>query len=466
MLFARPMVFVDLETTGANADCDRITEIGIVEIDGDHILEWSTLVNPGVPIPAFIQNLTGITDEMVANAPPFEAVAQEALERLKGRLFVAHNARFDYGFLRNEFKRLGIKFSSTALCTVKLSRRLFPQHHKHNLDALIQRHNLPIDNRHRALGDAKALMFFMQNINETLPKESITDAINAIIQRPILPAHLDPAILDDLPESYGVYLFYGEENQLLYIGKSNHIRKSIYSYFTKEVRQTNEVTLLEQLRRIECIETVSELGALLTESRLMKERQPLYNPRLIQRNDLCSWQTEEDENGALIPRLRFSRDVDFGVRQNLYGLFTSGKVAIKALRSLADAHLLCYSKLGLESPTIGKSCSAYHSKNCLGACIGIEPTASHNARLKGALSKSQVQAWPFNGLIGIKETAPLGARTDIHLIDNWCYLGTIATEDEYSSQPDRQNLASFDVDVYKVLNKQMRSGKLNIIFFQ
>lgn len=465
MLFERPMVFVDLETTGANAESDRITEIGIVEIDGDTIHEWSTLVNPGVTIPKFIQNLTGISDEMVTHAPPFESVAQETLKRLTGRLFVAHNARFDYGFLRNEFKRLGIKFSATALCTVKLSRKLFPQHHKHNLDALIQRHNLPIDSRHRALSDAKALMFFMRHLNDFLPAESIAEAINTIIQRPALPAHLDPAILDDLPESCGVYLFYGANDQLLYIGKSNNIRKSIYSFFSKSIRHPNEAILVQQLQHIAHIETVSELGALLTETRLLKENQPLHTTRSAKHNDLCAWQTEESENGTLIPKLKYSRNLDFGGLRNLYGLFPSGKVATKALRNLADAHLLCHSLIGLETQVIGKPCTAYHSKNCLGACIGVEPIASHNARLKAALFKSQVQAWPFNGLIGVKEIAPLGARIDIHLIENWCYLGTIANINELDLQSVKRIKASFDIDVYKALSKQISSGKLDIIFF-
>ncbi|TCV90238.1 3'-5' exonuclease family protein [Sulfurirhabdus autotrophica] len=464
MLFERPMVFVDLETTGANAESDRITEIGIVEIDGDTIHEWSTLVNPGVTIPKFIQNLTGISDEMVANAPSFEAVAQETLKRLTGRLFVAHNARFDYGFLRNEFKRLGIKFSATALCTVKLSRKLFPQHHKHNLDAVIQRHNLPIDSRHRALADVKALMFFMRHLNDSLPLESVTEAINSIIQRPALPAHLDPAVLDDLPESCGVYMFYGTNDQLLYINKSSNIRKSIYSFFSKGIRHSNEAALAQQLQQIAHIETVSELGALLTETRLMKEHQHLHTTRTAKRNDLCTWQMEESDNGTLIPKLKYSRDLDFGGIKNLYGLFPNGKVATKALRSLADAHLLCHNLLGLETQPMGKPCKAFHSKNCLGACIGVEPIASHNARLKAALFKSQVQAWPFNGLIGVKEIAPLGARIDIHLIENWCYLGTIANINELDMQSIKHCKASFDIDVYKALSKQIGSGKLDIVY--
>ena len=121
----RPLAFVDLETTGATATADRVTEIGIVEVDEDgSVREWQQLVNPGTRIPPFIEQLTGISNAMVADAPPFAAVADETLRRLEGRLFIAHNARFDYGFLKNEFKRLGITFRAPVLCTVKLSRTL------------------------------------------------------------------------------------------------------------------------------------------------------------------------------------------------------------------------------------------------------------------------------------------------------------------------------------------------------
>jgi DNA polymerase-3 subunit epsilon len=148
------MVFLDLETTGATATRDRITEVGLVEISDQSVERYSQLVNPEARIPEFIQGLTGITDEMVSDAPVFAEIAHDLAERLQGKLFVAHNARFDYGFLKNEFKRLGIDFRARVLCTVKLSRELYPQESRHNLDALIARHGLQASGRHRALADA------------------------------------------------------------------------------------------------------------------------------------------------------------------------------------------------------------------------------------------------------------------------------------------------------------------------
>jgi DNA polymerase-3 subunit epsilon len=162
-LFDAPLAIVDLETTGAHPAWDRVTEIAVVEIErGEVASEWSTLVNPGTSIPPAIQALTGITNEMVAGAPAFEDLAPGLYERLAGRVFVAHNARFDYGFLRHAFERAGLHFEARTLCTVKLSRRLYPAYARHNLDSLIDRHHLQCNARHRALGDARAVWQFLR----------------------------------------------------------------------------------------------------------------------------------------------------------------------------------------------------------------------------------------------------------------------------------------------------------------
>lgn len=154
----RPLVLLDLETTGSAAAFDRITEIGLIEVDGgQYAREWSTLVNPQMVIPPFIEALTGINDAMVAAAPTFAEIADELRARIQGRLLVAHNARFDYGFLCAEFRRLDTEFSAELVCTVKLSRKLFPAHRRHNLDTLMERHAVSCDARHRALGDARVL---------------------------------------------------------------------------------------------------------------------------------------------------------------------------------------------------------------------------------------------------------------------------------------------------------------------
>jgi DNA polymerase-3 subunit epsilon len=175
------LVFVDLETTGANATVDRITEIGLVEVDANgKVTHWSTLVNPSISIPPFIQGLTGISNEMVREAPSFNSLAKDLYERLQGALFIAHNVRFDYGFLRNEFTEAGYTFKAEVLCTVKLSRKLYPDHSRHNLDALVARHNLKVSARHRALGDADLLWQLWQKIHTEFESDTIHEALRTL----------------------------------------------------------------------------------------------------------------------------------------------------------------------------------------------------------------------------------------------------------------------------------------------
>lgn len=173
------LAFVDLETTGGSATVDRTTEIGIIEVDALGVREWSTLVNPMMPIPRFIQKLTGITDAMVADAPCFEVLAPALQARLRGALFVAHNASFDHGFLCHEFTRVDMPFEQSVACTVKLSRRLFPEHKRHNLDSVVERHGLtlPPEERHRALGDARAVWAFWQHLCRTMTPQKVHAAL-------------------------------------------------------------------------------------------------------------------------------------------------------------------------------------------------------------------------------------------------------------------------------------------------
>lgn len=183
------LIFVDLETTGANLINDRITEIGIVAVHLDGEVErWSSFVNPGRPIPYFIQNLTGISDDMVETAPSFESLAEAVHARLMDGLFIAHNARFDYGFLHHAFARAGHTLQSEMLCTVKLSRALFPEEKRHNLDTLIERHGLVPEARHRALADADLLWQFWGKLANDMPQEALTQAVKKLRQKPNLTA--------------------------------------------------------------------------------------------------------------------------------------------------------------------------------------------------------------------------------------------------------------------------------------
>lgn len=447
-----PLAFVDLETTGATASSDRITEIGIVELDPDGtVREWQQLVNPGQSISPFIEQLTGISDAMVADAPPFAEVAAETLRRLQGRLFIAHNAGFDYGFLKSEFKRTGIDFRTTVLCTVKLSRTLFPEHKRHNLDTLIERHDLQASARHRALADAQLIHQFWQRIHVAPGKEAVQAALQALNPAPNLPPQLDPGILDELPETPGVYLFYGENDLPLYIGKSKHIRKNVLSHFSAKHKSAKESVLAEQVRRIEWRETAGEIGALLQEAALVKALQPGLNRQQRKNDELCTWTLVDEGEGWLRPQMRSAHDIDFSLRTSCYGLFKSRKEATDVLRALAESHHLCDTLLDLEKGIPGKPCQGHQNKRCKGACVGRETLAKHSMRLLAALTGLKLVSWPFPGPALIRE------GEEVHLVDGWCYLGCARSSEEINALLAAPRPA-FERDSYKILVKYI--GKM------
>ena len=444
------LAFVDLETTGGSITKDRITEIGIILVDETGVHEWSRLVHPQMRIPLFIEQITGISNAMLENAPNFEQVAQEVNALLQGKLFIAHNARFDYGFLKNEFKRLGMVFKPQVLCTVKLSRALYPQHHRHNLDSLIERHQLTVKERHRALGDAQLIYQFWQQLNQQFANDVLEQTIKKLVQRSSLPSQLDPNLIHDLPDGPGVYLFYGENDLPLYIGKSVNIRQRVLSHFAADHRQTKEMSLSQQTKRIDWIETAGELGALLTEAKLIKQLTPVHNQRLRRKNALCAWQLEQKQD-QLVPRLAWADDLDFGSQANLYGLYSNKRDAEKALRSIAEQHQLCLGVLGLDKIGSGKPCFAHQLKRCRGACVGKESGLQHAMRLQTAMSKLKLNSWPYPGAIAIRET------NDFHIIDHWCYLGTAQSDDEVHALLD-QGRPAFDRDTYLTLIKALRKA--------
>ncbi len=442
------MVFVDLETTGATGTVDRITEIGIVEVNEEgEVREWSSLVNPQTPIPGFIQGLTGITDEMVASAPTFAELAEEVLLRLHGRLFVAHNARFDYGFLKNEFKRLGLDFKASVLCTVKLSRQLYPQHSKHNLDALVERHGLHMPARHRALADAAVLWQFWQVLQRQIAPEQLQQAVSQLTGRSSWPVHLDPALLDALPEHHGVYLFYGDNDLPLYIGKANNLRQRVLSHFSADHRASKEMNLSQQVRRMEWIETEGEMGALLKEAQLIKQWQPIHNRRLRRSNDLCTWRLvpmRKGDEAGVQPELSWARDLDWGQQDAVYGLFGSQRDAVKTLREIAESAQLCLVTLGLDKVPTGRPCFGYQLHTCSGVCVGQESLAAHSTRLQTVLSDWRVKTWPFDGPVMARE------GDSWHVLDAWCYLGSAHSQADVQALL-RQGRPVFDKDTYKIL---------------
>jgi DNA polymerase-3 subunit epsilon len=419
---------VDLETTGGQAARDRVIEAGIVLLEGGEVVEeYATLVNPGVRIPYAIQEFTGITEAMVADAPPFEAVAGEIAGRLDGRLFVAHNARFDYGFLRSEFRRVDRRFRAPVLCTVRLSRALTPGERGHNLDAVMARHGIACSARHRALGDAQVLAEFLRIARGRWPATELDAVVARLAGASRLPPQLDPALADELPEGPGVYLFYGEGDALLYVGKAKNLATRVPAHFA-EARTKLARELTERVRRVEWVETAGEFGALLTEARLVRARKPLLNRSSRESGALWAIVLREDGDAPLASVAMLDAIDDPGAS---YGLFRRRVDAERALQGLSREHELCAKQMGLE--TAEGSCVGFQLGRCRGVCAGREPPALHAVRARLALAGLKRRDWPFKGPIGIRERDWRGVE-ETHVFDRWCY----------ADEP-------FDLDVYRIL---------------
>lgn len=454
-LLRQGLAFVDIETTGGPAQAPSITEIAIIQVDDTGVREWASLVRPVGRIPEHIERLTGIRNEQVAHAPRFEDLADEIFDRLDGRIFVAHNARFDHGHIKAAFRRMGVSIRPRVLCTVKLSRRLFPHERRHSLDHLIARHGLQPGGRHRALADALALWQFWQRVHEQFPAAVVDETVRQLIGQPTLPSNLDPADIEALPDAPGVYLFYGENGSPLYVGKSTRLRTRVLSHFSGDYGSERALRLSQQVRRIEHIRCSGELGALLEEARLIKALQPVHNRMLRRNRELCAWHLETDLLGERVLRLRRAAEMAFPPRAGVYGVFRSRRSATESLRALCAEHRLCPPLLGVEKHTPGR-CFTHQLKRCEGACLGKEPMHEHAARLEAALAGLKMDVWPYDGPVAIVE------GDSLHVVDNWCHYGSVRHREDAAALL-RGRRPVFDLDTYKILARMM--PRLPVIHF-
>lgn len=264
------------------------------------------------------------------------------------------------------------------------------------------------------------------------------------------PEHLLSS-LEGMPAAPGVYIFHAAEGQLpLYIGKSINLRARLLSHFRTE----DEARMLRQTVRISYIRTAGEIGALLLEAQLIKQQQPLFNQQLRRNRQLCALRLASD-----VPEVIYSRDIDFASTPDIFGLYASRHAAIESLRDLADMHKLCYSALGLEKLAKGRACFRSMVHKCAGVCHGAETAEQHRARLIEALESLRVVTWPYTGAVGIEEKCQ--DMRLIHVINNWCYLGSATT------LPAARKLntvaTGFDADGYKILCRPILSGSAKII---
>ncbi|MGL6072494.1 exonuclease domain-containing protein [Craterilacuibacter sp.] len=448
MLFEQAYVIVDLETTGGHITRDRITEIGLILVDGEKVERLEMLVNPGMPIPPFIEDMTGISNGMVADAPDFASLAPALLQKLEGRLFIAHNARFDYGFLKNAFRRVGLAFNANTLCSVKLSRRMYPQFFKHSLDSIIARHGIDLPARHRALADAEAVYRFLLLADQELGREVLLGASRALLAVPSVPSGMAQDLADTLPDMPGVYTLYAASGEALYVGRCLNLRQRIFAHYGSGTLDAKLPRIHESVAAVTWQETLGEFGAALLELRTLHALRPRYNPRACQASELCALQLAAvGEGGFLRVSISLASALDFSRTADLYGLFRSPREAKKALAELARGHKLCPAILGVETVTSrkGQPCVAFKSRRCLGACCAQEEALAHNARLKLALERLKTQSWPYAGAIAVTETDEVTGASLFHVFERWCYLGSGERADGLQGVP------VFDLDIYRLL---------------
>jgi DNA polymerase-3 subunit epsilon len=449
-----PVAFVDVETTGGAHDVHRVIDVAVVGVTGGHVdFEWHTLVNPGVHVPSGITALTGIDDDLLLDAPRFEDVADELLRRLDGRVFVAHNARFDYGFIRRELARAGHDWRSPSLCTVRLSRRLYPELERHNLDSVIDFHGLDVGTRHRALPDAQALLKFWSVLRESFAPSELQAALEVLLRVDALPPGVPAGLVDDLPEAPGVYRLFGGDGTLLYVGKANNLRERVLDHFRGNDEKS--LRLAAQTREVTWTVTAGELGALLLEAREIRERQPLYNKQLRGAGSRYSWLFDEGHAPRLV--LLDAHHLGGG---NTYGSWRTEREAQRALTGLAREHHWCLKILGLESGP--GSCVGYQVGRCGGVCVGSETAAVHLARVRIGMARQQLPRWPHPGPVVVPEGS--GERRQFHLVDAWQHLATFDGDEAEDGVANYSRFArtrrEFDADVFHILKRALKSRRV------
>ncbi len=413
---------IDIETTGSQPSVDRITEIAIFIHDGNQVVDqFDTLINPGRPIPYFISQLTGITDEMVRDAPSFHEVAKQIVQITEGNVFVAHNVRFDYSFVKKEFADLGFNFQRKTLCTVRLSRKLIPGLPSYSLGKLCQSVGIPLEMRHRAIGDAQATSVLFDRLlkidsdkvnadQEEKPKEKST--ISKEIKTSLLPPAVSREMVDALPLEAGVYYFHDEHGEIIYVGKSRSIRKRIIQHFNIDYKSKKSIEFKNRIASISYELTGSELVALLFESDEIKKRKPFYNRaqrRSVFHSGIYAY---TDQAGYL--RLTYQK-----AKTEIAPMLTMSNQfqAKNFLFSRVVKFNLCQKMCDLyKSPG---PCFDYQVHQCKGACVGAELPEEYNKRVTEAMDAFKYDYESF-AIVGQGRNKD---EKSVVCVENGSYLG-------------------------------------------
>jgi DNA polymerase-3 subunit epsilon len=374
---------VDIETTGG----DKITEISILVFDGKKVVdEFTSLVNPECSIPKYITSLTGIDNQMVLHAPKFYEIAKKIIEITENTIFVAHSVNFDYNILQKEFQSLGARFQRKKLCTVRLSRKILPGLPSYSLGKLCSTLQIPLSNRHRAKGDADATVLLFALLLEKDPSDIIGTSLHPRSREATLPPLLPKRVVDNLPETEGVYYFRNRDNEIIYIGKAINIKKRVLSHLYDKSKR--EITLCLETANITYTETGSELLALLLESAEIKKQFPKFNRAQRKTRESIALFSYQDRQGILHIGTNSSKLVQKPITK-----FYTAREARSFVEKLCEKFELCPKYCHLQSNV--SSCFHYQLKQCRGICSQKESVASYNQRVQQAIASIQYETESF-----------------------------------------------------------------------
>ncbi|MDP4261805.1 MAG: exonuclease domain-containing protein [Bacteroidota bacterium] len=376
---------VDIETTGGYADAHGITEISIHVFDGNQVTEkFETLVNPGLPIPRYIQAMTGITDEMVAGAPAFEEVAPAIYNLLTDKIFVAHNVNFDYSFVKGHLERCGFTFNSKKLCTVRLSRKILPGFPSYSLGNLCHSLGIPMYNRHRAGGDTEATVQLFKKLLEEDKDQFIHKSLLRNSKEHILPPNVPKEHFDQLPYTPGVYYFHDQKGKIIYVGKARNVRYRVNSHFSNNSQSRQKQNFLRHVHAISCQPCATELMACVLESTEIKKLWPIFNYSQKSREDTYGIFAYEDQNGYI--RLAIEKN-----KKQLTPVCTFHRIidGHDTMRRIIKQFHLC-PKLCFMQTGDGK-CEGIKEACCYGACENKEDNFAYNERIREAIEFLQAR---------------------------------------------------------------------------
>ena len=370
---------VDIETTGGYAANNAITEVAIVLHDGNReVRRYETLINPRMPIPRYVQALTGISDEMVADAPPFEEVAPVIQEWLQGNIFVAHNVNFDYSFINHQLKAAGYDLDCKKLCTIRLSRKVFPGASSYGLGKICDHLDIAIPNRHRAGGDADATVLLFQRILQAGGQQYINAMLKGNSKEQHLPVNLPAEQVQALPQLPGVYYFHDGKGKVIYVGKAKNLRKRVGSHFSNNKPGRQKQEFLRQIHSISHEVTGTELMAFLLECFEIRRLWPAYNRSLKRFEQTYGLYVFEDRNGYL--RLALEKKRRQLIPLYTFSLLVEGQTLL--WRLMRQWHLcprLCFVQRGEGS------CEGIKEQFCHGACEHSESPLEYNKRVEEAI---------------------------------------------------------------------------------